>query len=79
MLLDVITVTPQANHILLLEFENGERRRFAMGKLLEEKPFNRLKNSSLFFQAKIEHGSVSWPGNIDIAPEMLYDLSIREN
>lgn len=75
MLLDVIKVEPQPGHILLLEFENGEKRRFEMSAILNDRPFNKLKDSPLFFSAKVTHGSVSWPGNIDIAPEMLYDLS----
>ncbi len=28
-----------------------------------------------FRQARVEHGTVVWPGNIDIAPETLYDRS----
>ncbi len=29
--------------------------------------------------AKVEYGTVVWPGNIDIAPETLYDRSIPYN
>lgn len=75
MLLDVISVQAQPNHVLLLEFENGEKRRFEMGNLLDKPPFHRLKDSPLFFAARVEHGSVAWPNNIDIAPEALYELS----
>lgn len=75
MLLDVVKVEPESGHTLLLEFENGERRRFDLKPLLDRRPFDRLRNSGLFAMAKVDYGTVVWPGNIDIAPETLYDHS----
>ncbi len=63
------------NYQLDLTFENGEQRRFDMRRLMDRKPFNRLNNNS-FFGAHVDYGTVVWPGNIDIAPETLYDLSV---
>jgi len=74
-LLDVISVAAQEDYTLLLVFENGERRRFDMKPWLEKKPFSRLKDSPLFFKATVAYGTVVWPGNIDIAPETLWDQS----
>lgn len=74
-LLDITKVEPRANYQLLLEFENGEKRLFDMMHIIEKRPFNRLKNS-LFMAAHVEHGTVVWPGNIDIAPDTLYDNSV---
>ena len=76
MLLDVVAVTVQPPHFLVLTFENGDRRLFDMSTLMDERPFCRLKNSPLFLQARVENGTVVWPGNIDIAPETLYDRSV---
>jgi hypothetical protein len=75
-LLDVISVQATADYILLLEFENGERRVFDMAPFMDKRPFIRLKNSSIFSKATVDYGTVVWPGNIDIAPETLYDLSV---
>jgi hypothetical protein len=75
MLLDVVKVEAQPDHTLLLEFENGERRRFDMKVLLDRRPYDRLKNAGLFAMARVDYGTVVWPGNIDIAPETLYDRS----
>lgn len=75
-LLDVVKVRTESNHILILEFENGEERQFDMLPYLEKKPFVRLKDSPLFDQAYIAHGTVAWPGNIDIAPDTLYSRSL---
>lgn len=74
-LLDVVKVEAQADYTLLLEFENGERRVFDMTPYLDKKPFVRLKGSPLFALASVDYGTVVWPGEIDIAPETLYDRS----
>ena len=75
-LLDVVSVQVQPNYHLQLEFENGERRMFDMSPYMDKKPFNRLKNSPIFNCAHIDYGTVVWPGEIDIAPETLYDRSL---
>lgn len=74
-LLDVIRVNVSNNFHLELEFENGEWRLFDMKPYLKKKPFNNLQKKSLFECATVKHGTVVWPGNIDIAPETLYDNS----
>lgn len=74
-LIDVISVKPRDDFSLELVFENGEKRIFNMKPLFEEKPFSRLRGSSLFFKASIKYGTVVWPGNIDIAPETLWSQS----
>lgn len=75
-LLDVVRVEPQPDYKLFLEFENGEKRVFDMASLMDKKPFVQLKGSPLFMRARVDYGTVVWPGDIDIAPETLYDRSI---
>ena len=75
-LLDVVNVKPLSGYILELEFENGEMRLFDMSSLMNKRPFDRLKASGAFLAAHIDYGTVVWPGNIDIAPETLYDRSV---
>ena len=76
-LLDIIKVKPQKDYTLLLVFENQETRLFDMKPYLDKKPFIKLKDSSLFMQAQVAYGTVVWSGNIDIAPETLWDNSKR--
>jgi hypothetical protein len=76
MLLDVVSVIPKPDYQIDLEFENGERRRFDMRPLLNMKPWNRIASPALFSLAKVDYGTVVWPGDIDIAPETLYDDSV---
>lgn len=75
MLLDVIDVKVESNYGLRLVFENGEVRFFDMMPFLSNKPFDRLKNINQFNCVKIQSGTLLWPGNIDIAPETLYEQS----
>ncbi len=76
-LLDVISVEPQKDNTLLLVFENQEKRLFDMNPYLEKKPFTKLKRIPLFMKATVAYGTVVWPGDIDIAPETLWDNSKR--
>ncbi|NTU43011.1 MAG: DUF2442 domain-containing protein [Nitrospirales bacterium] len=76
MLLDVVKVEIMADFQLDLEFENGERRRFDMRPLLALKPWSRIASWHLFERARVDYGTVVWPGEIDIAPETHYDDSI---
>ena len=76
-LLDVIDVEPLPDYTLFLEFENGEKRQFDMKPLLSKKPFDVLRDFTLFAKAFVDYGTVCWPGEIDIAPETLYIRSMK--
>jgi len=76
MLLDVTHVIAQPDFILLLEFENGERRSFDMANYMDQKPWARLRSGNAFHAAFVENGTVAWPGKVDIDPETLYEFSV---
>jgi len=76
MLMDVVTVKARRDYFLDLEFENGERRLFDMRPLLDVKPWDRIAALPFFLRARVDCGTVVWPGEIDIAPETLYDDSL---
>ncbi len=76
MLLDVVHVMVQPEFQLVVEFENSEQRIFNMLPYIDQKPWAKLKDSNTFQDAFIENGTVAWPGNIDIDPETLYELSV---
>jgi hypothetical protein len=76
-LLDVISVVPREDNTLLLVFENKVERLFDMTPYLSKKPFIILNKLPLFMKARVEYGTVVWPGNIDISPETLWDCSME--
>lgn len=76
MLLDVVQVKTTPDFQLELDFQNGEQRRFDMRPLLTMRPWSRIATEQLFHRATVAYGTVIWPGEIDIAPETLYDDSV---
>ena len=76
MLVDLISVKTLPEFQLELEYKNGERRTFDMRPLLAIKPWICLAAPVVFEKVRVDYGTVVWPGEIDIAPETLYDRSI---
>ena len=76
MLVDVIKVSPNTDFQLDLVYANGEQRRFDMKPLLSVKPWDRIADPYIFKLVRADYGTVVWPGEIDIAPETLYDDSV---
>jgi hypothetical protein len=76
-LLDVISVKTRDDYALEFVFENKEKRIFDMKPFFDKKHFIKLLNSPLFFKASVQHGTVVWSDNIDIAPETLWVRSVQ--
>lgn len=71
----VSSVTAEPDFYLRLTFSNKEQRRFDTSPYLNFPVYHRLRNPVFFELARVEYGTVVWPGDIDIAPETLYDRS----
>ena len=71
-MIQVTAVTPQADYRLNLTFNNGEQRQFDMRPYLHYPVFRPLENPGFFALATVDYGTVTWPGEIDIAPETLF-------
>jgi hypothetical protein len=77
-MLQVSSVKTSPDFALRLVFSNGEQRQFDMRPYLHYPVFRRLENPGFFNLARIDYGTVVWPGNIDIAPETLYHNSVNK-
>lgn len=75
----VIRLTPQPEHRLRLEFDNGETRLFDLTPWLDKGVFRALRDSPEFAQARVVDGSVEWPGEIDLSYDTLYLRSVAVN
>ena len=72
----VTTATALAGHQLLLSFNNGEQRRLDVQPYLAYAVFERLREPSFFALVQPAHGTVSWPGGIDLDPDSVYLESV---
>jgi Protein of unknown function (DUF2442) len=73
---ELVRVTPIPPSDLLLGYSDGSLRKFSCTPYLDRGVFSRLKDSTLFRQAHLAHGTVCWPGSLDVAPETLFLRSV---
>lgn len=70
-------IRPMENYLLWIRFNTGEAKVFDLKPLLDSPAFAPLKDESLFRGVYIDYGVSVWmDGEIDIAPEYLYQNSI---
>ena len=69
----VTGVRPLAEHKLWLRFSTNETKLYDCTPLLDYPVFAPLADEALFSQAYLDGWTVCWPGEIDIAPETLYE------
>jgi hypothetical protein len=77
MYLAIKDVKPLNNYLLLLTFENGEKRQFDMKPYLDVGIFKELKDKNLFNTVKKSFDTIEWANEADFDPEILYQYSIR--
>jgi Protein of unknown function (DUF2442) len=68
----VIAVTPLEDYALLLQFDSGEQRRLDLRPYLAYGIFERLREPAFIALAQPDHGTVGWPGGIDLDPDSVY-------
>lgn len=79
LLLKVIGVRPLPDYRLWLRFNTGETKIFDFRSQLDSPAFRPLKDPAVFSAVYIDYGVPVWnDGDIDIAPEYLYQNSVAE-
>ena len=73
----LVAVRVELPTTLVLTYAGSQVRRFDCTPYLERGVFTRLKIPALMAQAHLAHGTVCWPGDLDIAPETLYLRSVE--
>ncbi len=74
----VVEVQAREDFTLLLTFASGEHKIYDARQLFDLPVCAPLKDVDFFLTAKSFFGTVAW-GDIDIAPEHLYEVSIPYN
>ena len=70
-----INVMPLENYLLLIEFDNGEKRTFDVKPYFKFKAFEKVKDERIFKTVKVEGLSIEWDNGADICPDELYNNS----
>ncbi|MDR0705710.1 MAG: DUF2442 domain-containing protein [Planctomycetaceae bacterium] len=68
----VVHVVPNDDYTLTLTFTNGEVKRYDMNPLLDKGIFRELQNIGYFRCVRVNAGTVEWPNEQDICPDVLY-------
>jgi hypothetical protein len=74
----VVEVTVGGELILQVQFADGIRGNVKFLPTHLTGVFEPLKNPSFFAKAYVEHGAVTWPGELDLAPDAMYD-EVKQN
>jgi Protein of unknown function (DUF2442) len=78
---DVVEVKIIDEHLIAVTFADGLQGKVHMGRLINSNGagvFERLRDPSVFEQVHIEHGTLVWPGEIDLPPHVMHDAIERD-
>ncbi len=75
----VTKAIPKEDYILLLEFNNGEKKLFDVKPYIIGSWFGKLKDKIYFSQIKTNGFNIEWTDGQDICPDDLYFKSILIN
>ncbi|KAA6342717.1 hypothetical protein EZS27_009555 [termite gut metagenome] len=76
MYLAVKEVIPQNNYMLLLTFENGEKKQFDFKPYLNIGIFKDLIDIDMFNSVKVRFDTIEWKNEAVFDPETLYYNSV---
>jgi len=68
----VTSVKPEQDYSLILQFSNGETRRFDVKPYLNKGIFKELNDISTFYSAHTDGLSVEWKNEAALCPDTLY-------
>ena len=72
-------VTPIDNHRLAVRFAGGSRGVFDCSRYMQDRFWEHLREESYFRQVSTDHGVLTWPDGTDIAPEEVWEGTVRES
>lgn len=74
---EVVEIAKRGGYRLWLRFADGSTGEVDIAELLDPFPglFAPLRDQSIFDQVRVDLDTLAWPGEIDIAPEALYEAA----
>ena len=75
---NVKRATILGDYRLLVEFDSGDRGEFNCKPFLSDPYGKRLSDPAFFRLVRVEYGTLVWPDDIDIAPEDVWEKTVRD-
>jgi len=70
---DVVEVRPEPDYCLFVRFADGTQGHLQLSPDELTGALAPLRDRRFFESAFVEHGAVTWPGEIDLAPDAMYE------
>jgi hypothetical protein len=77
----IAEVHPMPDFRLWVRFNDGAQGTVSMSGLVHSSSagvFAVLRDEGLFSQVKLSYGAVTWPGELDLAPDAMYEAICRD-
>lgn len=77
----ILEVNPMPDYRLWVKFNDGTQGTVAMANLVHSTAagvFSVLRDEKLFSQVTLSYGAVTWPGDLDLAPDAMYEAIRRD-
>lgn len=75
---DIIEVTPEPNYHLSVRFKDGLAGRVRLQESEMTGALAALRDVEFFERVYIDCGALTWPGDIDLAPDAMYARIAQE-
>ena len=75
---DVVEVKAEPDHWLFVRFQDGLSGRLQLDPERLTGVLAPLRETQFFKQVYVDLGAVAWPGNIDLAPDAMYQTIAAE-
>ena len=72
----VTAVTVQEHGVLQVRFQDGVEGRVVIRSSFMYGVFEPLQDPEFFARAGVVWGAITWPGELDLAPDALYDAIV---
>jgi len=70
---DVVEVKAESGHRLFVRFTDGISGKVQLDLSELSGVLAPLRDPAFFERALVDHGAVAWPGDIDLAPDAMYE------
>jgi hypothetical protein len=75
---DVVEVKAESGYRLFVRFADGTSGQVQLDLSELSGVLSPLRDPAFFERAFADHGAVAWPGNIDLAPDAMYEQVVKQ-